>query len=79
VWKATNKTKTSLSKPEFALAKKTRLKEIKKANVDGKIPPELAISWDQTEVNVVPSSQRIQAEKGSSHVEIARVEDNTKL
>ena len=78
-WKATTKTKTSLSKPEFELAKKTYQKEIKKANVDGKIPPELGNSWDQTGVNVVPSSHRIQAEKGSSHVEIAVVGDKRQI
>ena len=39
--------------------------------VDGKIPPELLINFDQARVNVVPGSQWKQAEKGSSHVEIA--------
>ena len=77
--KATTKTKTSLSKPEFELAKKTYLKKIKKAVVDGKIPPELVINWDQTGVNVVPASQWTQAEKGSSRVEIAGVGDKRQI
>ena len=78
-WKATTNTKTSLSKPEFELAKKTYLKKIKKAVVDGKIQPELVINWDQTGVNVVPASQWTQAEKGSSRVEIAGVGDKRQI
>ena len=47
--KATTKTKTSLSKSEFELAKKPYLKRIKKAVADAKIPAELVINWDQSE------------------------------
>ena len=52
---STTKTKTSLSKSEFELAKKSYLKIIKKAVSDAKIPAELVINWDQTGVNVVPA------------------------
>lgn len=38
---------------------------------DGEIPPELVISWDQTGVNVAPSSQWSQQEQGSTRVGIA--------
>ena len=55
--KATTKTKTSLSKSEFELAKKSYLKRIKKAVADAKIPAEVVINQDQTGVNVVPASQ----------------------
>ena len=70
-WKATTKTKTSLSKSEFELAKKSYLKRIEKTVTDGKHPPELVINWDQTGVNAVPASQWTQEEKGSSRVEVA--------
>ena len=53
--KATTKTKISLSKPEFELAKKCYLKQIKRAVTDAEIPPPLIINWDQTGVNVVPA------------------------
>ena len=66
--KAATKTKTSLSKSEFELAKKSYLKKIKKAVVDAKISPEMVINWDQTGVNVVPASQWTQEERGSSRV-----------
>ena len=69
--KATTKTKISLSKPEFELAKKCYLKKIKRAVTDAKIPPQLIINWDQTGVNVVPASQWTQEEQGSSRVEVA--------
>ena len=51
------KTKTTLFKAEFELAKKAYLKSIKTAVADGKIPKELVINWHQTGVNVVPASQ----------------------
>ena len=56
-WKATTKTKTSLSRSEFESAKKSYLKKIKRAVIDAKIPKELVINWDQTGINVIPSSQ----------------------
>lgn len=77
--KATTKTKTSLSKSEFELAKKSYLKRIKKAVADAKIPAELVINWDQTGVNVVPASQWTQEEKGSSRVEVAGVGDQRQI
>ena len=69
--KATTKTRTALTQEEFAAVKERYLWQIKKAVKDGKIPPELVINWDQTGVNVVPSSQWTQADQGSTRVEIA--------
>ena len=37
------------------------------------------INWDQTGVNVVPSSQWTQAEKGATRVEIAGAEDKHQI
>lgn len=54
--KASTKTKITLSKAEFELAKKAYLKNIKTAVADGKIRKELVINWDRTGVNVVPAS-----------------------
>ena len=71
--KATTKTRTALTQEEFAAVKERYLWQIKKAVKDGKIPPELVINWDQTGVNVVPSSQWTQADQGSTRVEIAEV------
>ena len=68
-WKATTKTKTSLSKSEFELAKKSYLKRIEKTVTDGKSPPELVINWDQTGVNAVPASQWTQEKKKKVHHE----------
>ena len=73
--KATTKTRTALTQEEFAAVKKQYLWQIKKAVKDGKIPPDLVINWDQTGVNVVPSSQWTQAEQGSTRVEIAGAGD----
>ena len=67
--KATTKARTSLTQ-EYK--KKGYLRQ---AVRDGKVPPELVINWDQTGVNVVPSSQWTQAEKGTSRVEIAGAGD----
>ena len=66
--KATTKTKTSLSKSEFELAKKPYLKRIKKAVADAKIPAELVINWDQSEW-----SSCFSVDTGFSRVEIAGV------
>ena len=77
--KATTKTKISLSKPEFELAKKRYLKQIKRAVTDAKIPPPLIINWDQTGVNVVPASQWTQEEQGSSRIEVAGVGDKRQI
>ena len=47
---------------------------------DDKIPPELLINLDQTEVNVVvSSSQWTQAEQGSTRVEIAGAGDKRQI
>ena len=51
----------------------------KKAVKDGKIPPELAINWDQTGVNVVPSSQWTQAEKELQGLRLLELEISDKL
>lgn len=77
--KATSKTKISLSKSEFELAKKSYLKGIKKAVADAKIPAELEINWDQTGVNVVPASQWTQKEKGSHEWKLLESGINAKL
>ena len=77
--KASTKTKTSLTQPEFERAKKAYLKKIKETVVDGKIPPELLINFDQTGVNIVPGSQWTQAEKGSSRVEITALGDKRQI
>ena len=77
--KATTKTRTALTQEEFAAVKKRYLQQIKKAIKDGKIPPEHVINWDQTGVNVVPSSQWTQEERGSTRVEIARAGDKQQI
>ena len=73
--KATTKARTALTQEEFAAVKKRYHQQIKKAVKDGKIPPELVINWDQTGVNVVPSSQWTQEERGRTRVEIAGAGD----
>ena len=77
--KATTKTKMSLSKAEFELAKKRYLKKIKRAVTDAKIPPQLVVNWDQTGVNIVPASQWTQEEQGSSRVEVAGIGDKRQI
>lgn len=69
--KAIAKARSALTQEEFAAVKKQYLRLIKKAVKAGKIPPELVINWDQTGVNVGPSSQWTQADKGTTKVEIA--------
>ena len=71
--------KVSLSKMEFEVVKKAYLNKIKVAVVDGKIPPELIINFDQSSVNVVPSSQWTQAEKGSTRVEVSGYDDKRQI
>ena len=56
----------ALTQDEFAAVKKQYLRQIKKAVKDGKIPPEPVINWDQTGVNVVPTSQWTQEERGNT-------------
>ena len=77
--KATTKTRPALIREEFAAVKKQYLRQIKKTVKDGKIPPVLVINWDQTGVNVVPSSQWTQAEQGSTRVEIAGAGDKQQI
>ena len=77
--KATTKASTGLTQEEFTAVKKQYLHQIKKAVKDGKIPRELVINWDQSGVNVVPSSQWTQAEKGATRVEIAAARDKRQI
>ena len=56
---------------EFEVAKKAYLQKIKTAVVAGNVPLELIINFDESDVNIVPSSQWTQAEKGSKRVEIS--------
>ena len=77
--KASTKSKVSLSKMEFEVVKKAYLNKIKAAVVDGKIPPELIINFDQSGVNIVPSSQWTQAEKGSTRVEVSGYDDKRQI
>ena len=44
-----------------------------------KIPPEIMINLAQTGINVVPTSQWIQEEKGSSQVEVAGIGDKRQI
>ena len=69
----------ALNQEQFAAVKKRYLRQIKTVVKDGKIPPELVINWDQTGINVVPSSNWTQAEKGSSRVEIAGAGDKRQI
>ena len=48
---------------EFEVAKKAYLQRIKTAMVGGNVPPELIINFDESNVNVVLSSQWTQTEK----------------
>ena len=73
--KVTTKARVAFTQSEFEVAKRRYLNRIKKAVTRGKIPPELVINWDQTGVNVVPSSQWTQEERGSSRVEVAGAGD----
>ena len=77
--KASTKAKTSLTKAEFETVKSIYLQKIRWFVGDGRISPELTISWDQTGVNVPPASQWTQAEQGSSRVEIAGVGDKRQI
>ena len=77
--KASTKSKVSLSTMEFEVVKKAYLNKIKAAVVDGKIPPELIINFDQSGVNIVPSSQWTQAEKGSTRVEVSGYDDKRQI
>ena len=40
-----------------------------------KIPPELVINWDQAGVKLIPSQSWTVEEQGSTHVEIAGIND----
>jgi len=40
-----------------------------------KIPPELAINWDQTEINIVPVSQWTMDVEGAKRIEITGIDD----
>ena len=77
--KVTTEARTGLTQEEFAAVKRKYLQQIKKAVKDGKIPPEFVINWDQTGINVVPSSQWTQAEKGASRVEIVGAGDKRQI
>ena len=39
------------------------------------IPPDLILNWDQTGLNIVPSSSWTMAQKGSKRVELTRMND----
>ena len=77
--KASTKTKSSLSEQEFLAAKAAYLGKIKRVVTDCKIPPQLIMNWDQSGVNVVPSSQWTLAPSGSTRVEIAGFGDKRQI
>ena len=39
------------------------------------IPPELILNWDQTGINLVPSSSRTMEQKGAKHMELTGIDD----
>ena len=72
-------TKSKISMEEFREVKKRFLKEIiDTVDIEG-IPPELIFNWDQTGINLVPSSSWTMELKGSRRVEIKGMDDKRQI
>ena len=43
------------------------------------IPPELILNWDQTGINLVPSSSWTMEQKGAKYVELTGIDDKRQI
>lgn len=74
---STSKSKNVIE--HFDELRKQFLDEVMTVTVMEEIPPELILNWDQTGLNVVPSSSWTMAQKGSKRVELTGMDDKRQI
>ena len=60
----------------FAKAKESFLKSIREMVTMEDIPPELVLNWDQTGLNIIPSSSWTMDQRGQRQIELVGLKDN---
>ena len=68
-----------LTEAEFQDAQQKYLRELTREIHSNKVPPQLVLNWDQTGLNVVPTSSWTMEEKGSRRVEIVGLNDKRQI
>ena len=77
-WKATT-SKSHMSVCDFEDTKKEFLQEIVDIAMIEEVPPELILNWDQTGINVVPSSGWTMEQRGATWIEVTGVDDKRQI
>ena len=77
--KATTQAKHQVTQDEYSRLRLRYLKQISGMAKAHKIPPELIINWDQTPINVCPTTNWTVAEVGSKRVEVAALNDKRQV
>ena len=72
-------TKCKMSADNFEAKKATFLDEVLSTIVLEEIPPQMVFNWDQTGLNLVPSSSWTMEVKGAKRVEIAGMNDKRQI
>ena len=63
----------------FEDTKKEFLQEIVDIAMMKEVPPELILNWDQTGINVVPSSGWTMEQRGATRIEVTGVDDKRQI
>jgi hypothetical protein len=71
--------RTDMSAEEFKAVRQRFLGKLAKIATDKHSPPQLIINWDQTGLNVVPSSSWTMEKEGSKRIEIAGLQDKRQI
>ena len=77
--RGSTQTKAKLSDQQVSQMKHTYLTQVSGMVKVHKIPSELVINWDQAGVNLIPSQNWTMEQLGSSHVEIAGINDKRQI
>ena len=71
--------KSRMSVSNFEDMKKEFLQEIVDIAVMEETPPELILNWDQTGINLVPSSGWTMEQQGATRVEVTGIDDKRQI
>ena len=71
--------KSKYSIENFAKAKNFLLKSITEIVATEEIPPELVLNWDQTGLNIVPSSSWTMDQRGQKRIELIGLKDKRQI
>ena len=77
--KATTQAKHQVSQDQYKKLQLTYLKHISGMAKAHNVPPELIINWDQTPINVCPTTNWTMAQVGSKRVEVAALNDKRQV